>query len=219
MSTDDFNAQIGRLKQALGLQEDQEVAAALGMSKAALSARKARGAFPEKDLRALISRQPELGIDVLYVLTGERERADAETQDEFIDRMQAIRVTGAIVDALPLPEPEREGLKLCLTGDPKRDAQAIAQGAGYSTAHESTVLTTGDGATVYRLESPAATPAAQPAAEWLQVLELTLDELNSAGRRLPGAKVIQLVDLLMQLQQAGARLEPELLRSQLRLIA
>lgn len=214
-----FSDALDRLKHELRVSKDGEVAEALGMTKTAFSERKRRGAFPEKELKALADQRPNLKVDVLYVLTGERERADAETQDEFIDRMQAIKVAGAIVDALPLPEPEREGLKLCLTGDPKRDAQAIAQGAGYSTAHESTVLTTGDGATVYRLESPAATPAAQPAAEWLQVLELTLDELNSAGRRLPGAKVIQLVDLLMQLQQAGARLEPELLRSQLRLIA
>lgn len=40
------------------------------MTKAALSARKARGSFPEKELRALAQRRPDLGIDVNYVLTG-----------------------------------------------------------------------------------------------------------------------------------------------------
>lgn len=127
MSIEGFNAQIGRLKQVLGLHEDQEVAAALGMSKAALSARKARGVFPEKDLRALISRRPELGIDVLYVLTGEREYREPETQDQFADRMQAIKATSLIVDALGLSERDRDGLKDSLTGDPAKDGALIAQ--------------------------------------------------------------------------------------------
>lgn len=65
-----FDQPLSRLKKALGVREDQEAALALGMSKAAFSARKTRGSFPEKELRALAQRRPELGIDVEYVLTG-----------------------------------------------------------------------------------------------------------------------------------------------------
>jgi hypothetical protein len=71
-STDLFADQLGRLKSSLGVEEDQAAAEALGMSKAALSARKSRASFPEKELRALAQRRPELGIDVPYVLTGRR---------------------------------------------------------------------------------------------------------------------------------------------------
>ena len=40
------------------------------MTKAAFSARKKRGVFPEKELYALAAKRPELGLDVDYVLTG-----------------------------------------------------------------------------------------------------------------------------------------------------
>lgn len=94
-----------------------------------------------------------------------------------------------------------------------------ADGAAYGPEAGPTVLTTGGGATVHHIAEAAARPTVRPDAGWLDVLSLVLDELAAAGRRLPSGKVIALVDLLVQLQQAGARLEPELLRSQLRLIA
>lgn len=70
MAVSEFEEQLLRLKQQLGLSEDKDVAAALGMEKAAFSARKARNAFPVDKLHALHSRRPELGLDVGYVLTG-----------------------------------------------------------------------------------------------------------------------------------------------------
>ncbi len=42
----------------------------LGIGEKAFNARKKRGSFPEKELRALAQQRPELGIDVEYVLTG-----------------------------------------------------------------------------------------------------------------------------------------------------
>lgn len=202
MSTEDFNTQIGRLKQALGLHEDQEVAAALGMSKAALSARKARGAFPEKDLRALINRQPELGIDVLYVLTGEREYREQETQDQFIDRMQSIKATSLIVDALPLPSSNRDGLKDCLTGDAEKDAVSIAEALKGSTS-----------AKIYQLESPNA-----PAVPERDVCSMILDLLHARGRTLPAVKVWAIVDAIMALQRAGISVDKSTVDNQLRLV-
>jgi len=72
-STDKFRAQLDRLRTALAVREDQEVASMLEMTKAALSARKARGSFPEKELRALAQRRPDLGINVDFVLNGSME--------------------------------------------------------------------------------------------------------------------------------------------------
>lgn len=67
----EFDQQLLRLKQALGVTEDQAVATALGMTKAAFADRKKRDAFPTDKLKALASDQPALRIDVGYVLTGE----------------------------------------------------------------------------------------------------------------------------------------------------
>lgn len=60
-----------RLKQQLRVIEDKQAAEALGMTGNAWTQRKRRGAFPEKELRALAQQRPELDIDVEYVLTGE----------------------------------------------------------------------------------------------------------------------------------------------------
>ena len=67
----EFDHQLLRLKQTLGETEDQAIAAALGMSKAAFADRKKRDAFPVDKLKALASDNPALRIDVGYVLTGE----------------------------------------------------------------------------------------------------------------------------------------------------
>lgn len=84
-----FSDCLDRLKPFLRVSKDQEVAAALGLSKTAFSERKKRGSFPDRELRALAQQRPELGIDVEYVLTGgtltahqrqAQERAQAFTQ-------------------------------------------------------------------------------------------------------------------------------------------
>ncbi|ADU99808.1 helix-turn-helix domain-containing protein [Alicycliphilus denitrificans] len=87
-----FSDSLARLKHYLRVSKDQEVAAALGLSKTAFSERKKRNSFPEKELRALAEQRPELGIDVGYVLTGQ------STEDA---------VNKAIASAL---HPGREGL-------------------------------------------------------------------------------------------------------------
>ena len=96
-----FDQQLSRLKKVLEVREDQEAATALGMTKAAFSARKTRGSFPEKELRALAQQRPELGIDVEYVLTGgtltQRER----------DHLESAR---AMTLQLPVEEAEKQRL-------------------------------------------------------------------------------------------------------------
>ena len=66
----EFDRQLIRLKEALGVTEDQDVANALGLSKAALSDRKKRGAFPDDKLLALIAKRPDLGLDFDYITLG-----------------------------------------------------------------------------------------------------------------------------------------------------
>lgn len=76
----DFAEPLQRLKKELGCTEDQEVAAWLGMSKAAFSARKARQSFPVERLCAVGANSPEADIDVNYVLTGSRSTSRPETR-------------------------------------------------------------------------------------------------------------------------------------------
>jgi hypothetical protein len=65
-----FDQQLLRLKSMLGVTSDQDVAALLGLSKAAFSDRKRRDAFPEDKLLALVATRTDLAIDPQYVLTG-----------------------------------------------------------------------------------------------------------------------------------------------------
>lgn len=61
-----------RLKEALGVQTDKDLAAQIGMEFSAFNMRKRRGSFPERELLALATERPDLGIDTHYVLTGKR---------------------------------------------------------------------------------------------------------------------------------------------------
>lgn len=73
---------VNRLKIALSVTMDKEVAAYLGLSKSAFAERKKRNAFPTKELELLAKNQPELGLDVELILTGWSE-AKAERDALF----------------------------------------------------------------------------------------------------------------------------------------
>lgn len=75
-----FDEQLLRLKQVVKVTADQEVAALLGMTKAAFSERKKRGAFPEDKLWALATQRPDLDLDALYILNGIDTAAMARLQ-------------------------------------------------------------------------------------------------------------------------------------------
>lgn len=68
-----FPAQLHRLKTALNVAEDREVAAALGMTPTALALRKRRDAFPEEQLISLAASRPELRLDIVFIVTGARQ--------------------------------------------------------------------------------------------------------------------------------------------------
>lgn len=80
-----FEAALLRLKQALGVTEDQAVARALGMSKATFAARKSRSSFPADRLAALAIAKPALGIDVPWVISGKT------AQQTAVDAAAAVR--------------------------------------------------------------------------------------------------------------------------------
>ena len=90
----EFDHQLLRLKQTLGETEDQAIAAALGMSKAAFADRKKRDAFPVDKLKALASDNPALRIDVGYVLTGESN----ELERRLYAVKKATRIASGVRD-------------------------------------------------------------------------------------------------------------------------
>lgn len=71
-----------RLKQALKVTTDKEVAALLGLSPVAWVGRKNRGNFPVKEVQALATQRPELGLDVDWIVTGTSAYLTTMTKQE-----------------------------------------------------------------------------------------------------------------------------------------
>lgn len=87
-----FEAALSRLKHALRVSNDTEVASALGMSKTAFAERKRRGSFPDRQLLALAAARPELGLDANYILHGETVKdAVAGMLKNFGPRLKELR--------------------------------------------------------------------------------------------------------------------------------
>lgn len=134
-----FDSQLLRLKQALGITEDQDVASVLGMSKAAFSARKTRGAFPDDKLKALASDRPDLRLDVKYVLSGvsdelERRLSAVGTASRIAGKVEGrgrSEVQQAVFDALvgALSEDEQRLVHFFRNSDDRGRALMLATGA------------------------------------------------------------------------------------------
>ena len=119
---ENFDQQLLRLKQALGVTSDQDVAAALGLTKAAFSDRKKRGAFPEEKLYALAAKRPDLRLDVLHVLAGDKKEAVVRLTIAELEAALAFGAdkggtlaeqfdrAGALVEQMhkPLPDDEQQ---------------------------------------------------------------------------------------------------------------
>lgn len=153
-----------------------------------------------------LSALDAIGVDVLYVVTGERDLRQVEGQDQFAARMQAITATARLVDALPLPEREREGVKLCLMGDPVVDAKVLADALQQCWRAESaqSAMTSSQGQIQYSRGSVVPLPTGEHAGLTQQeVLAIVLDALHTAGRTLPAAKIFAVVDAVMAWQRAG----------------
>lgn len=86
-----FDQVLARLKRGLGLRRDQEIAAFLGMTKAAFSARKTRGGtFPEEELRRALKERPAPGLDVDWVLTGGARSVDRSAAVEMVKSRRGV---------------------------------------------------------------------------------------------------------------------------------
>ncbi|MDK4544751.1 helix-turn-helix domain-containing protein [Kingella kingae] len=81
----DFVDFLYRIKQELDFKQDKDVAQFLGLDTKAFSARKTRNSIPEKHLLAALAKQPELNVDVDYILTGKRKNVDKSTNIALVE--------------------------------------------------------------------------------------------------------------------------------------
>lgn len=155
----------------------------------------------------------EIGVDTHYVLTGERVGTAHETKDEFGSRMQGIKVASAFVDAMPLPERDRDGLKLTLTGDIEKDAEVVGQFVARSRQGNDTA----NAASSYSQGQVIPMPLNEHASLTQQeVMTLVLDALHIAKRTLPAIRVYAIVDAIMAWQRAGMAVTESTVVEQLR---
>lgn len=131
----EFDQQLLRLKEALGMTSDQEVAAALGLTKAAFSDRKKRGAFPEEKVLALATLRQDLQIDPHYVLSGERAASNAASTQHLPPDEQLLLDSYRGLSATK----KKQLLTSLLTGDvAKKPAKSgggvVVSGSGNRTA-------------------------------------------------------------------------------------
>lgn len=77
---------LNRLKLALGVSMDSEVADFLEMKQSAFAGRKKRNSFPDEQLRLIAVKHSDLNLDVDYILTGDSERRKQKqlVQDEYL---------------------------------------------------------------------------------------------------------------------------------------
>ena len=127
----DFLPITHRLKESLGLDKDQEVAELLGLSAAAFSDRKRRGAFPTDKLFALIATRPELNIDVGYVLSG----STARTTDSAASAALLAGLTVRAAELLPAKDS-----KVLTDVVSKGITQKATRGAARSTSYAQLLL-------------------------------------------------------------------------------
>lgn len=134
----EFESQLLRLKQVLRLAEDQDVAVALGMTKAAFSARKVRGVFPEDKLKALATDRPELNLDVKFVLTGHSD----ELERRLSALQNATNLAGRVADEHAIYDVQREVFDL-LVNSLSQEEQTLIHNFRNSDQHgRSAILAT-----------------------------------------------------------------------------
>lgn len=205
---------IGRIMEHFELKQ-QELANVLGVPLARVK-RLAGGTVQKltrEESEALVTK---LRINPEWLITGEEPMIEEETQEEFVSRMQATNHMNAVVAALPLNEIGRDRLQAVMTGDPAKDGKLI--GDALLNREEIERPQAGPGDT----GGTAVTPIGATGSgmlTWRQVLAIAVDELNAAGKRLPGEKLLELADLLMQWQAEGAKVDADKMRRQIRLIA
>lgn len=127
-----FGAALLRLKSALGLHTDKEVAELLGMGEKAFNARKARNSFPADKVFALQSRRPDLRLDADFVINGavvvevKAAPIDAALHAKSVEAVMAeLQRRGVQLDADVRPRVYRALHDLSLPG-PEVNAKALS---------------------------------------------------------------------------------------------
>ncbi|UZA23865.1 helix-turn-helix domain containing protein [Moraxella bovis] len=78
---------LNRLKLALGVSMDSEVADFLEMKQSAFAGRKKRNSFPDEQLRLVAAKHGDLNLDVEYILTGDSDyhQQIIRAKDEYLE--------------------------------------------------------------------------------------------------------------------------------------
>lgn len=112
-----FDDQLARLKLQLGMKRDIEVAAVLGLGRAALSDRKKRGTFPMDRVTQLAASRPDLNLDMHYILTGESKA--------FGERLDQLRAASKAVAGLDIPDALRQPVRDIIVGVAYSDSRIV----------------------------------------------------------------------------------------------
>lgn len=159
--------------------------------------------------QALVSR---LGIHPTWLITqeGPMFRHDTvdqdETQDEFVERMQAIKLARAIVDGLSIDAFSRLRLGVVMSGDPAADAPLIEEavkagqfpvGDAPSTAHEPGQQT----------QSQSRSQYIGLSADLREAIRMIADELYAQRKHTTGDKFVELVESALRYIKQGRTLE------------
>lgn len=114
-----FDEAALRLKQQLKVANDKDAAEIIGISDGAWKMRKQRNSFPIKEVFALATQQPELGLDPDWIVTGTTHRTEIDdTNIAYLvqcyqimsphDRKAMLKIAGALSDVADMPTEEVE---------------------------------------------------------------------------------------------------------------
>ena len=84
---ENFENQLKRAKECLGVKSDAAFAKAIEMPVTTFSSRKKEQKFPEKELFALKAKCPELNLDMDYILLGHRRETYEAIEQEMLKDM------------------------------------------------------------------------------------------------------------------------------------
>lgn len=84
---ENFENQLKRAKECLGVKSDAAFAKAIAMPVTTFSSRKKEQKFPEKELFALKAKCPELNLDMDYILLGHRHETYEAMKKEALKDM------------------------------------------------------------------------------------------------------------------------------------
>lgn len=107
----DFADFLYRIKQELDLKQDKDVADFLNLEIKAFSARKTRNSVPVDKLKAAALANPELKIDVEYILTGKRPNEISVDKSTKVEKELSVEEQELLDIFRQLESSDRHALK------------------------------------------------------------------------------------------------------------